>query len=89
MEDELLGQEVLGPPDSPSDSGRDESVLVSRHVDRHHPRDSEVPDEVRVDERRDKSSRGGVDCDERRDEESANGFLRRQRVRRLGTYRGC
>jgi hypothetical protein len=62
-EDQFLGQRLRVAPDDPADPRVDEPVLVAGRVDRAHPRETEVPDEVRVDERCNEGARGAVDVD--------------------------
>lgn len=56
MEDELIRQIFLAPPDDPPDSGVDEAVLVSTDIDALHQRQPEIPFQVRVQERRNESA---------------------------------
>ena len=62
VEDEL-GRKVLGvTPDAPSNTRVDETVLVTRDVDGDDLFETEVPDKVGVDERRNEASGCGIDC---------------------------
>ena len=65
VEDEVLGQVLLAAPDAPADAGVDEAVLVAADVDALHPRQPEVPLQLRVQERRDEPAAGGVHVDGR------------------------
>lgn len=50
MEDELIRQIFLAPPDDPSDSGVDETVFVSTDIDALHQRQPEIPFQLWVQE---------------------------------------
>lgn len=66
LEDQVLGQVLLRPPDDPSDTDVRESKLVSGRVDRHDAGDLEVPQVLRRRERRDERARRAVDVDRHR-----------------------
>lgn len=63
MEDELLRQILLAPPDDPANARVDEAVLVPADIDALHQRQPEVPLELRVEEWRYEPSARGVDVD--------------------------
>src|SRR5215211_5160743 len=61
--DEILRQGLRISPDGPADAGVNPAVLVARGVDRSHPLQAKVPDEIRIYERRDHSPRCPVHVD--------------------------
>jgi len=65
VEDELLRQVLLGPPDAPPDAGVDQAILVPTDVDALHERQTEVPLQFRVQERRDEPATRCVHVDRR------------------------
>lgn len=61
--EDQLGRQVLGvTPDAPANTGVDETILVAGNVDRNDLLKTEVPDEVRVDERCNETTGCGIDC---------------------------
>ena len=52
-EHQVVGQRVAVPPDRPADAGVDQPVLVARRINGAHPRQPEVPHQVRIAERGD------------------------------------
>lgn len=58
-----LWQELRISPDTPSHTRIYKSVLVSRHVDRDDLLQSEIPNEIWIDEWRYKSSRSSINVD--------------------------
>jgi hypothetical protein len=61
--EDQLGRQVLGvTPDAPANTGVDETILVAGNVDRDDLLKTEVPDEVRVDERCNETTGCGIDC---------------------------
>ena len=61
--EDQLSRQVLGvTPDAPTDTGVDQTVLVARNVDRDDLLETEVPDEVRVDEGCNETTGCGIDC---------------------------
>jgi hypothetical protein len=63
LEDEVLREVGLVAPDNPADATVRKSELVTGRVDRHDARELEVPQELRVRERRDEAARRAVDVD--------------------------
>jgi hypothetical protein len=63
VEDEVVGEVLLAPPDHPSDAGVDEAVLVPADVDALHQRQPEVPLQLRGQERRDEPAARRVHVD--------------------------
>jgi hypothetical protein len=62
--EDQLGREVLGvTPDAPANTGVDKTVLVARDVDGDDLLETEVPDEIGVDERCNEATRCGINCD--------------------------
>ena len=62
-EDQVVGQRGAVAPQRPADAGVDEAELVAGRVDRGDAGEAEVPDELRVAERRDHGAGGPVDVD--------------------------
>ena len=62
-EDEFLGKVIGVAPHHKTDAGVGKAILVAADVDRHHPRQPEVPLQVGLEERNDESPAGGVDVD--------------------------
>lgn len=61
--EDQLGRQVLGiAPDAPANTGVDETILVARNVDRDDLLETEVPDEIGVDEGSNETTGCGIDC---------------------------
>ncbi len=78
MEDQLLGEFVLRPPDREAETRIGEAVLVAGHVDRLHLREPEIPLEIGVQERCHETAARRVDVD--RDVEPVLGVVRHHPV---------
>ena len=63
VEAQLLGQQVVVAPEHPAHPGQHAAVFVAAAVDRHHPAETEIPDQIRGIERRHEAARGGVHMD--------------------------
>jgi hypothetical protein len=62
--EDQLGREVLGiTPDTPTNTGVDEAILVTRDVDGDNLFETEVPDKIGVDEGCNEATRCGVNYD--------------------------
>ncbi len=62
-ENQIFRQVAGVAPEHPADAERGEAELVARGVDRLHPRQAEIPDQIRGAERGEKSAAGAIDMD--------------------------